>query len=242
MPCLELKMAVERRREPATRLRALLEKPGAAVLRRNEIAAAPGHEDAALRGSVRVTAVLAVDLTDPPREPEVPAEATGEAIEEPQPEAEAETPESAETTPEEPEPLAASFAKGLEIWIAQGARAVCVHADADEIAGALATFDAYLRLARYQPAFQRLEQRIVGLSYAFREGLVFAIQGGPGEAASVGDSRLDGAAAIPEIEDFREAGFTVRFSNAGVGYFHDLLRSAAAWLDENSYPSILGSK
>jgi hypothetical protein len=233
MPCLEIRVALQPSPQPATRLRSLLEKPGAAVLRRNYIAEAAGQEEAAaLRARLRVTAVLAVDLTDPPREPEIPPESPDEVNP-------AEPPQAAGEVPDLHD---GSFAKGLEIWIADGARSLCVYADADEIAGALALFDAWLRLARYQPAFQRLEQRVVGMSYRFREGLAIAIQGGPGEAAHTADASLDSAAAIPEIHDFREAAFFVRFSAAGVTCFHELLRSASAWLDENSYPNILGSK
>lgn len=234
MSCLELKIALQRQPEPASRLRTLLEKPGAAVLRRNYVAEAPEHEDAALRSRLRVTAVLAVDLTDPPREPEPQAQAEAEE--------EGEAPESEVSereVPDQPQ-TANGFAKGIEIWVADGARIVCAHADAEEIAGALAMFDAYLRLARYQPAFQRLEQRVVGLSYTFSEGLSVGIQGDPGH--TLHDATLDSAGAIPEVDDFRRTGFSARFSNAGVSFFHELLRSAAAWLDENSYPSILGSK
>ncbi|HTV82063.1 MAG TPA: hypothetical protein VME18_05390 [Acidobacteriaceae bacterium] len=232
MPCLEMKVAFHRPPQPATRLRALLEKPGAAVLRRNNTAEAPGQGDAAIRGRLRVMAVLAVNLTNPPREPEPPAEAHEEA----------DASEPGEAINEVPESQSESFAKGLEIWIADGARSVCVQADADEIAGALAMFDAYLRLARYQPAFQRLDQRVVGLSYLFREGLAVAIQGKTGEAAESADVSLGSTAAIPEIDDFRDSSFCVRFPNAAVGYFHESLRSASAWLDDNSYPNILGSK
>jgi hypothetical protein len=233
MPCLEMKAAVQRPPQSSTRLRSLLEKPGAAVLRRNYIAEAPGHEDAtALRSRLRVTAVLAVDLTNPPRETE--------ATVEPHDEANSSEPDVA--IHEDDDAASSSFAKGLEIWISDGTRSICQIADADEIAGSLAMFDAYLRLARYQPAFQRLDQRIVGLSYQFREGLSVAIQGGPGEAAHSADASLDSAAAIPEFDDFRDPRFSVRFSSAGVSYFHDLLRSASAWLDDNSYPNILGSK
>lgn len=240
MPCLEMKVALQRPAQPATRLRALLEKPGAAVLRRNNIAEAPGHEDAiALRSRLRLTAVLAVDLTDPPREPEPPAVEAELPAEPPDDPGASEPPEAAAPLPESQE---GSFAKGLEIWIADGARAVCIHVDSDEIAGALALFDAWIRLARYQPAFQRLDQRIVGMSYVFREGLTIAIQGGPGEPAHTVDASLDSAAAIPEIHDFRDTGFSVRLSSVGVNYFHDLLLSASAWLDVNSYPNILGSK
>jgi hypothetical protein len=227
-----MKVALHRPPEPATRLRSLLEKPGAAVLRRNYVAEAPGHEDAALPGRVRVNAVLAVDLNDPPREADSP----------PEPRRDQAAPAPGMAAHDPPDPLADGFAKGLEIWIADGARSVCVQADSDEIVGALAMFDAYLRLARYQPAFQRLDQRIVGLSYLFREGLTIAIQGDPGEAPSPAEPSFESAAAIPDIDDFRDPCFFVRFSNTGVGWFHDLLRSASAWLDDNSYPSILGSK
>lgn len=232
MPCLEMRAALQRTLEPVSRLRSLLEKPGAAVLRRNFIAEAPGHEDAALRSRLRVTAVLAVDLTDPPREPGSQPESHEEDA----------APDAEISIHEAPDPSPSGFAKGLEIWIADGTRSVCVHVDADEIAGALSMFDAYLRLARYQPAFQRLDQRIVGLTCTFREGLCIAVQGTPGEASRTADASLESAGAIPELEDARDPRFSVRFSSAGIGYFHDLLRSASAWLDDNSYPNILGSK
>ena len=64
MPCLEMNVPALPHPVPSTRLRALLEKPGAAVLRRNELAEAPGHEDRELRNRIRVAAVLAVNLTD----------------------------------------------------------------------------------------------------------------------------------------------------------------------------------
>jgi hypothetical protein len=140
------------------------------------------------------------------------------------------------------DPLAGSFAKGLDIWIADRDRAVCVLADADEIPGALAMFDAYLRLARFQPAFQRLDQRLVGLNYWFREGLSVAVQGNPAETPPEEETFFDCIAPIPEIDDFREPRFVVRLPDDGLAFFHDLLRSASAWLDENSYPNILGSQ
>lgn len=230
MPCLELKVAAEQHPKPATRLRSLLEKPGAALLRRNHIAEALGHDDALLHNRIRIAAVLAVDLTDPPQEPDAPAPPVTEPAEG--------QPVSAEPS----DALASSFAKGLEIWMTDGARTACVYADAEEIAGALTMFDAYLRLARYQPAFQRLDQRIVGLHYAFREGLSVGIQGNPAENSPDPASFFHSAAAIPEFSDFRQERFTVRLPNSGINYFHELLRSASAWLEENSYPNILGSK
>lgn len=232
MPCLELKVAALPHPVPATRLRALLEKPGAAVLRRNFVAEAAGHDDAHLRNRIRIAAVLAVNLTDPPKPIDVEAP---DAVEQEQAIAQA---------PAEPEadPLSGSFAKGLEVWLADGERAVCVLADADEIPGALAMFDAYLRLARFQPAFQRLDQRLVGLNYWFREGLSVAVQGNPAETPPEEETFFDCIAPIAEIDDFREPRFVVRLPDAGLAYFHDLLRSASAWLDENSFPNILGSR
>jgi hypothetical protein len=233
MPCLELKVAAEPARQPVTRLRSLLEKPGAAVLRRNQVAEAAGYDEPQLRNRFRVVAVLAVDLSNPPQEPEPPAE---------KPEGE-ETAEAPAATPEEePDPFDGSFAKGIEIWIADGVRTACIQADADEIPGALAMFDAYLRLARYQPAFLRLDQRIVGLHFTFREGLSVGIHGAPSEVEPTAEAFFDVVSPISETDDFRAPSFVVRLPNGCIAYFHDLLRSATAWLNENSYPSILGSK
>lgn len=232
MPCLELKVAAEPARQPATRLRTLMEKPGAAVLRRHQIAEAPGHDDPQLRNRFRIVAVLAVDLSNPPQEPEAPAE-------------EAEGQEAAEspvTIGDETDPFDGSFAKGIEIWIADGIRTACVYADADEIPGALAMFDAYLRLARYQPAFLRLDQRVVGLHFTFREGLSVGVHGAPSEVEPTAEAFFDAVSPISETDDFRAPSFVVRMPNGCISYFHDLLRSATAWLNENSYPSILGSK
>jgi hypothetical protein len=226
-----MKAAALPRPVPATRLRALLEKPGAAVLRRNHVAEAPGYDDAHLRNRIRIAAVLAVNLTDPPAP--IDAAARDNLL--------AEKTEASPARSEPGDPLADSFAKGLEIWMADGDRAVYAVADADEIPGALAMFDAYLRLARFPPAFQRLDQRLVGLHYWFREGLSIAIQGNPAETPPHEETFFDCLAPIPEIDDFREPRFVVRLPDEGLAFFHDLLRSASAWLDANSYPNILGS-
>jgi hypothetical protein len=232
MPCLELKVAAEPLSQPATRLRTLLEKPGAAVLRRHYVAEAEGYDDPTLHNRFRVVAVLAVDLSNPPQEPEKP---------EPKPEGEeaAEAPVDAE---EEGDPFGGSFAKGIEIWVADGSRTTCICADMDEIPGALAMFDAYLRLARYQPAFLRLDKRIVGLHFTFREGFSVGVNGAPNEAEPTPEAFFEAVSPISETDDFRAASFIVRLPNGCIAYFHDLLRAAAAWLDENSYPNILGSK
>jgi len=231
MPCLELKLPARAWPQPATRLRTLLEKPGAAVLRRNQIAKAAGYDETLLGSSVRVTAVLAVDLSHPPQAEE-PAE----------PATTAETAAGASHRGEDGDPMLAGFAKGLEIWIAKSGHAVCVFADADEITGSLAMFDAYLRLARFQPAFERLDQRQVGLNFTFREGLAMGIQGHPAEVRPEPENFFEHVSAIPEVEDSREPRLVTRLPNEGVGYFHELLRSASAWLEENSYTHILGSK
>jgi hypothetical protein len=232
MPCLELKVAAEPLSRPVTRLRMLLEKPGASVLRRHHVAEAAGYDDPQLRNRFRVVAVLAVDLSNPPQEPDPP---------EPKPEGEegAEAPVAAQ---EEADPFGGSFAKGVEIWVADGARAACIYADMDEIPGALAMFDAYLRLARYQPAFLRLDQRIVGLHFTFREGFSAGVHGAPNEIEPTAESFFETVSPISETGDFRATSFIVRLPNGCIAYFHDLLRAAAAWLDENSYPNILGSK
>jgi hypothetical protein len=231
MPCLELKMAAARHPAPVTRLRALLEKPGAAVLHRHSLAEAAAHEEHLLRTRLRVTGVLAVDLNNPPQEPEEqPARAGDEA------------PPPAPMEGETQDPLTDSFAKGLEIWISDGTRAGRTLVDADEIPGALAMFDSWLRLARYPPAFERLDRRNVGLMYNFREGLTIGVQGHPAERSPDAELSLDTISAISEAPDFRENVFTVRLPDSALPFCHDLLRAAANWLEENSYTNILGSK
>ncbi len=238
MPCLELKVTAQPLPQPATRLRALLEKPGAAVLRRNFIPEVPGHDDLLLRNSIRVAAVLAVDLMDPPREPEP------EQYAEPHPEQHPEQgqAEASGASAKSGDSASGSFAKGLEIWITNGPRTVSVPADADEIAGAITMFDAYVRLARFQPAFVRLNKRLVGISYIFREGLSVGIQGDPADAPAEIGPLFGAIPAIPDADDSRDPRILVRLPYAGISFFHDLLRAASAWLEQNSYPSILGSK
>lgn len=227
MSSLELKIAAEVSPHPMTRLRRLLERPGAAILRRNYVPDVPGYEEPEVRNAFRISAVLAVDLSNPPEEAENPAEIAPTGI---------------PAGPESQEESTGSFAKGLEVWIADRGRATCVFIDADEIPGARAMFDAYLRLARYAPAFQRLEQRSVGLQYAFREGLSICVLGSPGEAQAHPEALFEGLSPIPELSDFRASSFTIRLPGNCIGYLHDSLRAATTWLDENSYANILGSK
>jgi hypothetical protein len=231
MPSLELKIAEKPNLQPGTRLRALLDKPNAAVLRRNHIAEAAGADSEELRRRLRITAVLAVDITNPPQ-----PEAFGNADES----------APADETAHEPEPsaeseFADSFAAGLEIWIAMDEGAIRVPVDADEIPGALLMFDAYSRLAKYQPAYLRLDQRLVGISYTFREGLTIGIEGDVKQLGEETDGLLDGISAIAEIDDLREHRFIVRLPNSGIAYFQNLLQAASEWLGKNSYQSILGS-
>ena len=103
-------------------------------------------------------------------------------------------------------------------------------------------FDAWLRLERFQPAFQRLEKRLVGLHYSFREGLSIAVQGAPAESAPEEDVFFASVGPIAEIDDCREPRFVVRLPEEGLAWFHELLQSASAWLGENSYPNILGAR
>lgn len=229
MPSLELKIAAEISPHPVTSLRRLLERPGAAILRRNYVPEVPGYDDPAVRNAFRITAVLAVDLNNPPGETENSAEAGPRG------------PQAIRDIEAADEPTG-SFAKGLEVWVAERGRATCVLIDEDEITGARAMFDAYLRLARYGPVFQRLEQRSVGLQYAFREGLSIGVLGSPAENEPHPETLFNGLSPIPELSDFRATSFTIRLPGNCIGYLHDSLRAATTWLDENSYSNILGSK
>lgn len=227
MPSLELRIAAEIFVQPATRLRRLLETPGAAILRRNHVPEIAGYDDPQVRNAFRIAAVLAVDLSNPPPEPEPDKS------------------DAAQKVPPEAAPDAAdqsSFAKGLEVWIANAGRSTSVIIDAGEIGGALAMFDAFQRLTLYAPAFQRLEQRVVGLQYGFREGLSVAIVGPTEDVEPPSDAFFEHVAPIPQLSDFRAASFVLRLPGECIGYFQDSLRAAAAWLEENSYANILGSK
>lgn len=248
MPCLELKIAEKSPTKPATRLRALLDKPNAAVLRRNHIAEAPGHDVPALHQQLRVTAVLAVDITNPPQPTEQPAKPVEAAVEGESAAGidtvQAAAAEAAEIEPNELEQVnefGDSFAAGLEIWIAVDDRAVRILVDAEEIPGALLMFDAYSRLAKYQPAYLRLDQRHVGISYSFREGLVIGIEGNARAFDEDSAAFFDSVSAIAEIDDLRENRLVVRLPHAAIAWFQALLHAASSWLSENSYQSILGA-
>lgn len=225
MPSLELRIAAEIPAQPVTRLRRLLETPGAAILRRNFVPEIPGYPDPHVRNAFRIAAVLAVDLSNPPEQQDTPSEKGSPPAQAPAEDADQ-----------------GSFAKGLEIWIANAGRSTCVFVDADEISVALAMFDAFQRLARYAAAYQRLEEGVVGLQYGFREGLSIAVTGPAKEVDPRPESFFQRVPPIPQLSDFRAASFTLRLPGDCIGYFQDSLRAAAAWLEENSYANILGSK
>jgi ribosomal protein L12E/L44/L45/RPP1/RPP2 len=236
MPCLELKIAEKPHPQPSTRLRALLDRPNTAVLRRNHIAEVEGSDLTELRHRIRMTAVLAVDITNPPQSAPASQEtSSGDDEEILRAEEDANEEQGKESE------FADSFAAGVEIWIAMEDGAIRVLVDADEIPGALLLFDAYSRLAKYQPAYLRLDQRRVGISYTFREGLTISVEGDAKQFHEETAGFFDSVSAIAEIDDVRENRFVVRLPNAGIAYFQGLLRAASEWLSENSYQSILGS-
>jgi hypothetical protein len=228
MPALELRVAETIPSVPVTRLRSLLEKPNAVVLRRNHIVQIEEHDEPALHDRLRISCVLAVDITNPPE----PAAA--------QPTVHAEDEEMLEPQAEIDE-FANSFAKGVEIFIASEKHTALAFADFDELAGALSLFDAYARIARYQPAYLRLDQRSIGIGYGFREGLVLGLSGDLEQLHENAAGVFDSVSSLIELDDSRAGRFTVRLPHAGIGYLHGLLQASSDWLNENSYKNILGS-
>jgi hypothetical protein len=228
MPALELRVAETIPHTPATRLRGLLEKPNAVVLRRNHAVQLEEGDHAGLHDRLRVSCVLAVDITNPPEanasQPTVHAE--GEELLEPH---------------EEKDEFANSFAKGIEIFIASEKLTALVFADFDELSGALSLFDAYARIARYQPAYLRLDQRSIGIGYGFREGLVLGLTGDLQDLHESAAGVFDSVSSLNELDDSRTGRLTVRLPHAAIGYLHGLLRASSEWLNENSYKNILGS-
>jgi hypothetical protein len=228
MPSLELRVAETIPAVPATRLRGLLEKPNAVVLRRNHAVQLEAGDEPALHDRIRVSCVLAVDITNPPEtkpsRPTVHAEGD-------------ERPESADEVDE----FADSFAKGVEILVVNEKHTAVVFADFDELAGALSLFDAYARISRYQPAYLRLDQRSIGIGYGFREGLVVGLTGDLQQLNENAAGVFDSVSSLMELDDSRAGRFTIRLPNAAIGYTKALLQAASEWLNENSYKNILGS-
>jgi len=228
MPALELRIAETIAPASATRLRGLMEKSNAVVLRRNHQVQIDESDDPALHDRLRVSCVLAVDITNPPQ-PNAPQTTTyeeGEELSQPQPET---------------DEFADSFAKGVEFFISDEKRTALVFADFDELASALSLFDAYERIARYQPAYLRLDQRSVGIGYAFREGLVLGIAGEIPRLHEDASGIFDTVSSLTEFEDSRVGRFTVRLPHSAIAYLHSLLQASSEWLNQNSYKNILGS-
>jgi hypothetical protein len=223
MPALELKVADGLPAQSSTRLRTLLEKPNAVVLRRNHLAQALIGDDPALHNRLRISAVLAVDITNPPS-----ASAADVA-------------DASENEPSEPDEFADSFAKGIEIFIRGEKQSALVIVDFDEISTALSLFEAYERIARYQPAYLRLDQRSIGITYAFREGLVVGLAGDPQQLRENLEGLFDTVSVLTEVDDSRASRFTVRLPHSAIAYLHELLKAASEWLNQNSYKNILGS-
>lgn len=228
MPALELRIAETIPSASATRLRSLMEKPNAVVLRRNHQVQIDESDDPALHDRLRVSCVLAVDITNPPQ-PGAPQTTVHEEDE-----------EAFEPQPETDE-FADSFAKGIEIFIAGEKRTTLVFADFDELASALSLFDAYARIARYQPAYLRLDQRAIGIGYGFREGLVLGIAGEIPQLHEDAAGIFDTVSSLSEFEDSRACRFTVRLPHSAIAYLHSLLQTSSEWLNQNSYKNILGS-
>ena len=208
MPSLELHVA--RVRPSSSKLRTLIEKPGSVILRRN-------HCDLelhsyALRSRVRVNAVLAVDVTNPPEQAE---------------------------TDQGGDDFSARFCKGLELWIRTSNGPVRVYVDEAEIAGAQTMFDAYTRVEQFQQAFSKLHRREVGLTYSFLEGLELGVSGTVMED-TMPDEGLAALSPIVELEDEREPRFVLRLADGSINDFQQVLQDAVRWLSENSYENVLG--
>jgi hypothetical protein len=225
MPALELRVADALPPASSTRLRTLLETPNAVIIRRNHLAQAGHADDSALHSRLRVSSVLALDITHPPQ-----AHAAAQPID-------GEDPEPPPVSDE----FAEGFAKGIEIFLADEHHSALILADFDELSSALSLFDAYKRITRYQPAYLRLDQRSIGISYAFREGLLLGIAGDPQQFREHLEGVFDTISALSEADDTRASRFTMRMPHSAIAYLHELLDSATEWLTHNSYKNILGA-
>jgi hypothetical protein len=236
MPALELKVAEKLPPASSTRLRTLLEKPNAVVLRRNHLAQAATGDDPALHVRLRVSAVLAVDITNPPQTSPTSTTERSFAGQGSEVDEDEFADEAAET-----DEFADNFAKGVEIFIGSEKHSALVLADYDEIASALSLFEAYNRIARYQPAYLRLDQRSLGITYAFRDGLVLGLAGDPQQFRENLEAFFQTVPVMSETNDTRSSPFSVRLPHSSIAYLHELLKSASEWLNQNSYKNILGS-
>lgn len=208
MPALELHIA--RVRPASSKLRTLMEKPDSVILRRN-------HCDMelhshALRSRVRMNAVLAVDVTHPPK------------------------PDAATTNEDD---FSEQFSKGLELWVRTSNGPVRVYVDESEIPGALTMFEAYSRVENFQQAFSKLHRREIGLTYNFREGMEIGVSGTVMEEA-MPEEGLAALSPIVELEDERELRYVLRLADGSISDFEQVMRDALRWLGENSYENVLG--
>ncbi len=136
---------------PATRLRALLQKPNVTILLRSH----PCWNDAELpepaskAAVVRITAMMVADVSHP--------EGMAEA----------------EPSDDERELI---FAKGLELRFGP-ANQDAVLVDVEELHSALEFFEACARIAGFSPASRRMDQRQLEILHRFREGVVLSLCG-----------------------------------------------------------------
>jgi len=208
MPALELH--VPQRRTTTSKLRTLIEKPDAVILRRNRCDMELHSH--ALRSRVRINAVLALDVTHPPQ----PAKPGGEQND-----------------------FSEQFCKGLELWVRTPTGPVRVYVDENEIAGALTMFDAYTRVENFQQAFSKLHRREIGLTYNFREGMEIGVSGTIMEESMPAEG-LAALSPIVELEDEREPRYVLRLADGSIADFEQVMRDALRWLGENSYENVLG--
>jgi hypothetical protein len=208
MPAIELH--VPRVRPASSKLRTLIEKPDAVILRRNRCDMELHSH--ALRSRVRVNAVLALDVTHPPQP-------SGEGA--------------------EADDFSEQFCKGLELWVRTPAGPVRVYADESEIEGALTMFEAYSRVENFQQAFSKLHRREIGLTYNFREGMEIGVNGTVMEETMPSEG-LAALSPIVELEDEREPQFVLRLAEGSISDFEQVMRDALRWLNENSYANVLG--
>lgn len=208
MPTIELH--VPRARPASSKLRTLIEKPDAVILRRNRCDMELHSH--ALRSRVRVNAVLALDVTHPPQTNGQDSEA---------------------------DDFSEQFCKGLELWVRTRSGPVRVYVDESEIEGALTMFEAYSRVENFQQAFSKLHRREIGLTYNFREGMEIGINGTVMEETMPAEG-LAALSPIVELEDEREPQFVLRLAEGSISDFDQVLRDALRWLNENSYENVLG--
>lgn len=211
MPALEVHIA--KARTVNSKLRNLLEKPNAVILRRNYCDLE--HHNEMLRDKVRVNAVLAVDVTHPPKV-------------------------SDEDENDSQDDFSAQFCKGLELWAKTPGGPIRVFLDKDELNNALTLFDAYARVENFEQAFRRLNEREIGLTFRFQEGVEIGVHG-MARSETMPEDGLAALSPIVEVGDEREPCYVLRLENGSIGNFEQVMRDALQWLEMNSYQNVLGA-